>query len=177
MNELMINSLKYYLKEFYIDKVPSKIVKELKDVSVEDNLIVYIPAIPDMIKAVVSTLLMKNFKKEKKEIKFYSTNMIKLVTESFKNGNEYFEDIKWIENIKYLVLTEWIDPEHKLYSEIIQNIVFNRMMKGLKTLIILTEKRADSFLTRDIISSFKEKNFKNKGISTSSVLSEGGRYF
>jgi hypothetical protein len=172
MMEEKRNLYKFYLKDFYTEKINRQIFNELSDYTVGDNLIITTPLKPEYIKSIVCSLLLK----ESKEVKYYSIDILKVIDNSFSSEDKT-GDITYYENIDYLILIETSEMDHKLYKSVVSSIVYNRIMKNKKTLLILTNKKSDAFLNKDIIDSFKTKDLKLKKITTDTTLTIENRNF
>ena len=172
MMEEKRNLYKFYLKDFYTEKINRQIFNELSDYTVGDNLIITTPLKPEYIKSIVCSLLLK----ELKEVKYYSIDILKVIDNSFSSEDKT-GDITYYENIDYLILIETSEMDHKLYKSVVSSIVYNRIMKNKKTLLILTNKKSDAFLNKDIIDIFKTKDLKVKKITTDTTSTIENRNF
>ena len=164
------NLYRYYLKEFYIEKINKNIYNELKDVTINDNVIVYTLLKPEIIKSIVTSILLK----ESREVKYYSKEVMNIVNDSFSVEN-FHDDIEFYENIEYLILIESSNTGHEYFKNTVGSIVYNRFMRDKKTLLILTANKAETFINSDLVDSFKVKNIKSGNVINSVRSNENRR--
>jgi hypothetical protein len=156
-------------KESISEKINKNIYNDFKDITINDNVIVYTMLKPDIIKSIVCSILLK----ESREIDFYSKEAMTLINESF-TGEDFIKDVDYYESIEYFILIESRNTNHEYFKNIVGSIIYNRAMRNKKTLMILTPNKAETFINKELVDLFKVKNIKS-GNMISSVRSNENR--
>ena len=163
--------LKYYLGEFYTDKVPKNIWNKCKEFSIKDNLI--IPTSISEIKYVVSSLLYQC----NDRLSWKSYNLNELLTLTFDNIKVNNSDFKLsytdIYDPEILIMTEKGEPYHSYHKLLLQHILIERQIKkSLNMVIIFTTKNYNEYLEKETLKNFKILNYKssNNMISENNII-------
>jgi hypothetical protein len=165
----VINKKAYYeylLKEFCTDKIPTSVWEKCQTVSIDSNLIINTNLSFDIIKSIMSSLILQS----KKIIEFESMSLYDLILKRFKKEGDVDGLNSIIEEKEYLVLYEMGDENNKLYSNILSYIFANRTMHNRHNILILTTRKPSDLLSEELIKQFKIVDFKESKPSPSVVI-------
>lgn len=147
---------RYLLKEFYVEKVDKRIWESLKNCNLKSNIIINTDVNFNLIKQIVTTLLFQN----KENIEYHSTNLSGLIRSLYnQEGVISFNDLTF--NKDYLIIYEMGDMKTKIDGEVLTTILSSRIMDNKYNLLILTSRKVEDLLNKQMLDNFKIVNFKN----------------
>ena len=157
--------LKCFLKDFYIEKINKKILEKIKGKTIHDNIIFRVNYNFDVIKNVIATLLIKEFRNNV-NYNYYSMGLYKLVELSFNNHNEETQnELEKIKKCSTLIVYEFNDMDHSLYKSLYYPLVAERLMKGKNNIFLLCNKQPTDILDKSMLDEYFEE-ISLKSIST-----------
>ena len=151
------NIYKVLLGDFLSDTVRKDLFNDVKNYTLNSNLIFEVNDIVEM-KQILTSLVIQSSEKDKKSWSFYSTSLRNLVDSKFdKDGTE---SINMFLNKKYMAIYETDELEHKLHSDLIRDIISERIISNKNTWFFLIKRNPKDLISKDLLNYFIIVNMK-----------------